>query len=84
MCSFLDEHGSFACEVKYLHVTAIVYDRFNLTIGRVKRCFENIFSIAGEAIVSAKEATPFAITVLVVWNLCTDIDCSTSLFCVLS
>ena len=34
-CSFLDGHGSFACEVKYFK--AIVYGRFTLAIVMVKR-----------------------------------------------
>ena len=40
-----------------------------MTIARVKRLYTIVFkyNLAGESIVSAKEATPFAYTVLVVW-----------------
>ena len=61
MCSFLERHGSFGREVKYL--LAIVYGRFTLAIVMVKQPYTNL---AGEATVSVKEASPFTYTVLVV------------------
>ena len=39
-CTYLDGHGSFACEVKYL--TPIVYGRFTLTIVMIKRPYYTI------------------------------------------